>query len=158
MKPDLIIFDCDGVLIDSEGFANQSLVETLADFGIQVSLEEALARYTGFSTPSVFADIETRYRLKLPEDFLLKRRRRWAQLCKEGLTATRGVQALVDALPFKKCVASHTTLQYKRLILLESSRHSRDLSRRSFSVGGKRESIAARLRGKSLLYFSLKHR
>jgi len=43
-KLDLIIFDCDGVLIDSEGIALQVLCSALKDYGVELSLAEAKER------------------------------------------------------------------------------------------------------------------
>ena len=43
MKWDLIIFDCDGVLVDSEAIGNKVIAEALTELGIQTSADEALA-------------------------------------------------------------------------------------------------------------------
>jgi beta-phosphoglucomutase-like phosphatase (HAD superfamily) len=44
-KPDLIIFDCDGVLVDSELLSCRCLSEVLAEFGLQLSVDQALALF-----------------------------------------------------------------------------------------------------------------
>ena len=49
MRFDLVIFDCDGVLIDSELLSIRADRETLAECGIELSIEEILDRYTGIS-------------------------------------------------------------------------------------------------------------
>src|SRR5271154_2075578 len=64
MRFGLVIFDCDGVLIDSELLSVQADVECLAEYGIDLSAEEVIERYTG--TSSMVADLEARYGRALP--------------------------------------------------------------------------------------------
>jgi len=52
VKPDFLIFDCDGVLVDSEWLVARIEVETRAEFGQQISVEEYIRRYVGLSTRS----------------------------------------------------------------------------------------------------------
>ena len=53
MKPDLIIFDCDGVLIDSEVLSCRCLSEVLAGYGISLGLDQALDLFLGRSATAV---------------------------------------------------------------------------------------------------------
>lgn len=46
LKPDLIIFDCDGVLVDSELLSCRCLSEVLAEFGIALSEDQALELFS----------------------------------------------------------------------------------------------------------------
>jgi beta-phosphoglucomutase-like phosphatase (HAD superfamily) len=57
---DLITFDCDGVLIDSEMIACRADAACLAEIGITMSAEEILERYVGISAAAMFSDIEQR--------------------------------------------------------------------------------------------------
>lgn len=109
----LILFDCDGVLIDSEGLAHQALVEVLAEYGIQISLEEALQRYVGVSSVTEQAETEARYGIKLPPAYAERKFARRTELFQQSLQAIPGIHALVDSLPIRKCVASGST--FKRL-------------------------------------------
>ncbi len=59
MRWDLVIFDCDGVLIDSELLSVRADRECLAECGIELSADEILERYTGISFAGMMADIET---------------------------------------------------------------------------------------------------
>ncbi|NUO19387.1 HAD family hydrolase [bacterium] len=52
MKPDFLIFDCDGVLVDSEWLVARIEVETRAEFGQHITIEEYIRRYVGLSTRS----------------------------------------------------------------------------------------------------------
>src|SRR5439155_16272197 len=53
MQFDLVIFDCDGVLIDSEMLSVRADIECLAEHGIELSAEEILDRYTGLSMAAI---------------------------------------------------------------------------------------------------------
>ena len=68
MRWDLVIFDCDGVLIDSELLSVRADRECLAECGIYLSVEEILERYTGISFAGMVADLEERHGA-LPVDF-----------------------------------------------------------------------------------------
>ena len=105
MPFDLVIFDCDGVLIDSELLSVRADRECLAECGIELSIEEILERYTGISFAAVVADLEARHG-RLPADFADRRRRRLWPLFDRELQAIPGVSAVIDALTCKSCVAS----------------------------------------------------
>src|SRR6266478_3911915 len=105
MPFDLVIFDCDGVLIDSELLSIRADQECLAECGIELSIEEILERYTGISFAAVVADLEARHG-RLPADFADRRRRRLWPLFDSELQGIPGVSAVIDALTCKACVAS----------------------------------------------------
>jgi len=109
--PDLIIFDCDGVLIDSEVLVHQALVDILQEYGIQMSCEEALRRYVGLPSDYEKRDIEARYHITLTDKFFEKRYNRVTDLYKKGLNPILGAPEFVKALPHKKCVASGSSLK-----------------------------------------------
>jgi HAD superfamily hydrolase (TIGR01509 family) len=106
VSSNLIIFDCDGVLIDSEGLAHRALVEVLADYGIKMSFKEALKRYVGRPASFEKTDIESRYQIKLSSDFFEKRDTLLIRLYESELKPIPGVRDFIEALICKKCVAS----------------------------------------------------
>jgi HAD superfamily hydrolase (TIGR01509 family) len=108
MRFDLVIFDCDGVLIDSELLSVQADRECLAQHGIDISAEEILDRYTGISMAGMLSDLETRYG-RLPPDFANRHAERLRRLFEAGLRAIPGVTATLDSLACKTCVASSST-------------------------------------------------
>jgi HAD superfamily hydrolase (TIGR01509 family) len=111
-EPTLIIFDCDGVLIDSELLAARALIETLAEYGVNLTLAEALERFVGTNTIAEIADIEKTNGIKLPPEYAEKKRTRNRQLAKTSLQAITGVRDLVSRLQVDKCVASNSSLEY----------------------------------------------
>ena len=106
MSPELIIFDCDGVLIDSEAIACRTDSACLAEIGIAMSAEEIMDRYLGISADTMCADIEQRQGRTLPADFAEALRLRVAAAFEAELVPMAGVEALLDALPQRRCVAS----------------------------------------------------
>jgi len=62
---ELVVFDCDGVLVDSEPIASGAVAAALKRFGLHVTPLEIMSRYTGISAPAMYADIEKRHALTL---------------------------------------------------------------------------------------------
>ena len=73
MKPDLIIFDCDGVLIDSEVLSCRCLSEVLARYGISLGLDQALDLFLGRSATAVLDHYQALGR-SIPEQFYVELR------------------------------------------------------------------------------------
>ena len=69
MPPDLIIFDCDGVLIDSEGVASSVVAENLTALGWAMDAPEAMRLFMGMSITDMVPMIETRLNRALPENW-----------------------------------------------------------------------------------------
>jgi len=106
MPVELIIFDCDGVLIDSEAIACQVDSRCLAEIGITMPAETIMDRYLGISAAAMCADIEQRHDCRLPEDFTVTLRLRVAAAFEAELTAIPGIATVLDSLPQRRCVAS----------------------------------------------------
>jgi HAD superfamily hydrolase (TIGR01509 family) len=104
----LVIFDCDGVLIDSEMLSVQADVATLAEYGIALSPEALVERYTGISLADMLSDIEACFGRPLP-GFAERHRERLERLFETALQPIPGVAALLDALRCRCCVASSGT-------------------------------------------------
>jgi HAD superfamily hydrolase (TIGR01509 family) len=105
MRWDLVVFDCDGVLIDSELLSIRADRECLAECGIELSVDEIRDRYTGISFAGMVADLEARHG-PLPADFADRHRTRLWPLFETELQAIPGVGAVLDSLTCKICVAS----------------------------------------------------
>lgn len=107
MNFEAIIFDSDGTLIDSETLGNQVIVDCVAELGLVLSLEEAVAAFRGRKMADTLGLIEQRLGRALPEDFLPELRERMALAFEESLQPMPGVPALLDALRVPYCVASN---------------------------------------------------
>ena len=67
MKWDLIIFDCDGVLVDSEAIGNKFIAEALTALGIETSTDEALGEFLGGKLTQIKISVEKKLDKKLPD-------------------------------------------------------------------------------------------
>lgn len=114
--PDLIVFDCDGVLVDSELLSCRCLSEVLAEFAIQLSVEQALELFLGRSPKA----IEEHYRdlgRVLPDDFLPGLKARVLETFTGALQPIPGVGTLLSGLKAPFCVASSSDLDRVSLSL-----------------------------------------
>ena len=66
---DLVIFDCDGVLIDSEVISARMLVTELADYGVSIDLPYVTRTFLGRSYPTVLREVRTTFGVTLPDRF-----------------------------------------------------------------------------------------
>lgn len=111
-----IIFDFDGVLLESEFEGNRALAELLTDLGHQTSVEEALQHFVGLSGPQFIAAIEARIGTTLPPEFHERRKAQTIRLLREGVRAVVGAVEFVRSLPtgLPKAVASSSTMRWLR--------------------------------------------
>jgi HAD superfamily hydrolase (TIGR01509 family) len=116
----LVIFDSDGVLVDSEPIASRVLADVLTDFGFATSSRDAIDRYTGISLKAVFAKIEAEWGRPLPGDFAATLRQRDIDAFQAELQPMPGAPETLEALDrlnIAKCVASSGTLAKLRVTL-----------------------------------------
>ena len=102
----LVLFDCDGVLVDSEMIASRELAAYLAEQGITISPEESRRRFTGCSLKTVHDKIEAEDGVTLPTTFEEDLRFRDRAAFERDLKPIPGVRKLLERLSFAKCVAS----------------------------------------------------
>lgn len=114
---ELVIFDCDGVLVDSETIAARVLAQTLTDLGLPHSRREAIERYTGLSMGAVVAKIEAEWKMRLPADFVQLVHEKDRAAFNAELTAVPGVMEMLTRLDRKRCVASSGAIEKLELTL-----------------------------------------
>lgn len=106
----LVIFDCDGVLVDTEPLANRCFSEALNREGLQWDVAETMRRLMGRSMKSCIEIVEAELGRKVPADFVDRlQERTFARFREEGVRAVSGVAAAIDALErggARTCVAS----------------------------------------------------
>jgi HAD superfamily hydrolase (TIGR01509 family) len=108
----LAIFDCDGVLVDSETIAHRALAHALNELGLKLTLEEAFTLFRGNTTARSVEIIEDRLGRKLAEDFFPVWRERLYELFRQTpVEPIRGVVEALDSLTIPTCVVSNGTLR-----------------------------------------------
>lgn len=106
--PKLVIFDCDGVLVDSEMLATEVLSEALATAGFALSAEDALRLLVGLDAPAQRRLLETRFARPLPHDFEAGLLDRLNRAFLTRLLPLPGIETLVAGLVQPWCVASNS--------------------------------------------------
>jgi HAD superfamily hydrolase (TIGR01509 family) len=112
-----VIFDCDGVLVDSEPLSNRALSEALRKIGLDVSVEESMATFMGRSWADCVALVEERLGAPAPAGFADDYRRRRDRLFRERLRPVPGIERALSELPVECCVASSGEHERIRLAL-----------------------------------------
>jgi HAD superfamily hydrolase (TIGR01509 family) len=106
---DLVIFDNDGVLVDSEPVANAMLAELLTSYGLAVTAQECIERYLGNTLGRVRDLVETELGHPIPDDFEATYRSEVYPRLAESVEAIAGVAEVLDRLDaagVASCVAS----------------------------------------------------
>jgi HAD superfamily hydrolase (TIGR01509 family) len=112
-----VIFDCDGVLVDSERITNQVFAEMLNELGLAFTLEDMFEQFAGRSMASCLERISALLGKPLPQDFLRSYRARTKVALEAGLTAVSGIEDALDEISLPYCVASSGDHDKMRLTL-----------------------------------------
>jgi len=103
---DLIIFDCDGVLVDSEVISCRAHAETLTRHGYPITAEQVLERFLGRSMRQATLEVEAELRRRLPDDFHTQVYAEIFRLFAASLEATPHIDEALAAIALPVCVAS----------------------------------------------------
>jgi beta-phosphoglucomutase-like phosphatase (HAD superfamily) len=114
MRFDALIFDFDGVLIESEYLGNKQIAEALTAIGHPTSAKQAMTNFMGLSGAPFFAAIEGWIGGPLPDAFHQSRRSEDARVLREGIEAVAGAVAFVETLPpeLPRAIASSSSMQW----------------------------------------------
>ncbi len=118
MQPDLVIFDCDGVLVDSELIAMRVMLEAIAArTGLKIEPQEAYDKFLGKSLATILKILEKSYHLVLPEMALEEMRLDLFHHFESELKPVPHIAQALDQLHVPICVASSSHLERIRLSL-----------------------------------------
>jgi HAD superfamily hydrolase (TIGR01509 family) len=113
----LVIFDCDGVLVDTERIAVRIDVIVLAELGWPMTEAEVVERFMGRSDEEMTADIEAHLGRPLPASWEEPFRHLYRQAFEAELEPVAGVVEALDAIAIPTCVASSGTHEKIRFTL-----------------------------------------
>jgi HAD superfamily hydrolase (TIGR01509 family) len=116
LPPEAIIFDFDGVLLESEFESNQHLAHLLTELGHPTEPEEALANFSGLAGKDFVGAIEKRIGEPLPPEFRERRKAEAERALRDGIAAVEGAVDFVLSLPesLPKAVASSSSTNWIR--------------------------------------------
>ena len=112
-----MIFDCDGVLVDSELITNRVFAQMLNELGIAISLEDTFERFVGRSMPQCLEIVAKLLGRSVPHDFVAQYQTRNASALKSELKAVADIETVLAAMRVPYCVASSGTHEKMRTTL-----------------------------------------
>ena len=105
-RPALVIFDCDGVLVDSEPISLAMLTAALNRIGVEIDRDTVRRRFAGTSMASIMAQVAYEFPVTIPDGFAAAFRTETLKAFDAELRATAGIAEAVRALTIPACVAS----------------------------------------------------
>lgn len=103
----LVIFDCDGVLVDSEVIANRIDAQILTDYGYPISAEECIRKFTGMSAASLQQYIQKQTGLTLPDSLEEASQKNILDAFEQELNPL--IKPVLEVLKTAKCIASSSS-------------------------------------------------
>ena len=113
----LLIFDCDGVLVDSEVLAHAAMADLLSELGRPIPMAEALKIFSGKRLRDALAAAESWLDAPIPPDVAARAGERLLATFRRELKPVGGVRRAIEALPYPRCVASSSTPERLRVSL-----------------------------------------
>ena len=114
MRPDALLFDFDGVLIESEWAGNEQLAASLTELGHPTTTLDALHRFMGLSGRDFLSAVEAWIGGPIPDGFHEARRIEDARAVREGVGEVAGAVAFVRALPadLPRAIVSSSSVEW----------------------------------------------
>jgi HAD superfamily hydrolase (TIGR01509 family) len=113
----LVIFDCDGVLVDSEPISFAVLRDTLVSAGVELSESRAYRQFLGKSMASITRMIADEFHITLSDEHIEAMRTELFARFEAELQPVPGIAAMLDGLTLPRCVASSSQMERIRLSL-----------------------------------------
>ena len=126
LESKLVIFDCDGVLVDTEPLTNRVLAQCVTDAGWAVDTQYSITHFKGRNLTDILADVEGHLGKKLPGMMDDYRERMYVEIDECGVPAIDGIHELLDALDAMgsegphRCVGTNAPIKKATLTLTGS--------------------------------------
>jgi HAD superfamily hydrolase (TIGR01509 family) len=114
---DLIIFDCDGVLVDSETIACRTHAAVLTRYGYPITSDQVFDRFLGRSARQAHAEVEAELGCALPDQYHTALQDELYRTFEIELEAIAGIHETLDQIMLSTCVASSGSHQRMRISL-----------------------------------------
>ena len=114
---ELIIFDCDGTLMDTEVLAAEVEVELLRDYGSQMDVKEFSHRFAGTSSGFVQSTMEEELGRSFPDDHMKKLAQRMHEKMWREAKAIAGAHEMLDQLDQPRCICSNAGMEKLKIEL-----------------------------------------
>jgi HAD superfamily hydrolase (TIGR01509 family) len=115
-QPDLVIFDCDGVLIDSEIIAARIEADLLTQAGFEISAEEIAAQYSGLTFNEIMLRIEQISNIPLQAS-LIAQADALTDKRLQDVQAIEGAHQAVASVTVPRCICSNSTAERLKMTL-----------------------------------------
>ena len=109
LKPELVIFDCDGVLVDSEWLASKIEAKLLNDAGLEITAEEIGERYSGLTWKEILLDVEKNSDIVLSASMIDQAEKLVDLALERELDMIEGADRAVKRIKLPKCIASNSS-------------------------------------------------
>jgi HAD superfamily hydrolase (TIGR01509 family) len=116
-QPGCIIFDCDGVLVDSEVIGVRVLLDMASQYGVTMDLQEAVEEFSGIRLKEGIKMLQQKASSPFPDDFEQAFRARSYEVFKTEMRPVKGIKEILDRLTIPFCVASSGPVEKMRLNL-----------------------------------------
>ena len=120
-----IIFDCDGVLVDSEILASQTVLAMLRPYGFMMNKAEYGSRFSGKIEEDILTIVQNEYGIALPDSFLTEVRSAIERRLDSDLQPIAGMREVVESLSVPKAIVSNSRL--RRVMASLNTTHLSDL-------------------------------
>ncbi|MFN3548338.1 MAG: HAD family hydrolase [Mesorhizobium sp.] len=111
MRPDLIIFDCDGVLVDSEIIAARVEADMITEAGFPITAEEMMERFAGLTTRDVLLRLETVSQVPFQASLIDRIRVELDKRLARDVKAIDGAAAAVRGTTIPYCICSNSATE-----------------------------------------------
>lgn len=119
-QPDLVIFDCDGVLVDSEIIAARVEAEMLTDAGFPIEAEELAERYAGLTFKDIMLAIEAESEIPFQASLIERTEKLVDKRLAAEVRAIDGAREAVAGTPYPRCVCSNSSGERLKLMLTKT--------------------------------------
>lgn len=110
MSKNFLLFDCDGVLVDSEFLASTVLAEMLHVYGCPTSAEEIMTQYVGQKDVEIIRILSEKHSLVIPPNFIDLFASRLDLKLENELKAIEGIDKTLELLTLPRAIVSNSTL------------------------------------------------